>query len=58
MRSVGSCSEQRLPRAARSVLSKERAAMPTKKIIPDELVVAKLSIEAASIALGALFERI
>jgi len=32
--------------------------MTTKKLVPDELVVAKLSIEAASIALGVLFEKI
>jgi hypothetical protein len=30
----------------------------TKKSVPGELVVAKLSIEAASIALGVLFEKI
>jgi hypothetical protein len=32
--------------------------MPTQKNVPDELVVAKLSIEAAGIALEALFEKI
>ena len=32
--------------------------MPTLKTVPDELVVAKLSIEAAGIALTTLFEKI